>query len=110
MLIKMAREPDVVSVNGNTAAPALATPAAYKHRGLSDVPDEGVLAAGVPAAMHALVSVLSRFGCLPFVEVVMPALEGSAGHDDVMAFPCKASRQGAADAIGCARAQDYHGF
>ena len=42
---------------------------------MTDVPDEGILSSGVPAALGALVKVLARFGRLTFAEVVEPALE-----------------------------------
>ena len=74
MLICMAETNHVVSVNGNTTAPERATPEVYLERGLTDVPDEGILSSGVPAALGALVSVLARFGQLTFAEVVTPAL------------------------------------
>ncbi|RTZ87225.1 MAG: gamma-glutamyltransferase family protein, partial [SAR324 cluster bacterium] len=75
MLICMAETNQVVSVNGNTSAPEKATPEVYLERGLADVPDEGILSSGVPAALGALVSVLARFGQLTFTEVVAPALD-----------------------------------
>ena len=74
MLICMAETNHVVSVNGNTSAPERATPEVYLERGLTDVPDEGILSSGVPAALGALVTVLARFGQLTFAEVVTPAL------------------------------------
>ena len=75
MLICMAETNQVVSVNGNTSAPEKATPEVYLERGLADVPDEGILSSGVPAALGALVTVLARFGRLTFAEVVAPALD-----------------------------------
>ncbi|MGE0719266.1 MAG: gamma-glutamyltransferase family protein, partial [Alphaproteobacteria bacterium] len=74
MLIAMAGAP-VVVVDGNTRAPAAATPEAFLSRGLSDVPDEGVLAAGVPAAPAALLAALARFGTMSFADVSTPARE-----------------------------------
>ena len=74
MLVCMAETNHVVSVNGNTSAPERATPEVYLERGLTDVPDEGILSSGVPAALGALVTVLARFGQLTFAEVVTPAL------------------------------------
>src|SRR5712691_9062496 len=50
----------VVSVNGNMAAPARATPEEFRRRGLEHVPDEDILAAGVPAAFGALATSLQR--------------------------------------------------
>ena len=74
MLVCMAETNHVVSVNGNTSAPERATPEVCLERGLTDVPDEGILSSGVPAALGALVTVLARFGQLTFAEVVTPAL------------------------------------
>jgi gamma-glutamyltranspeptidase / glutathione hydrolase len=74
ILLHMADGDGVVSINGNTAAPGTATPEAYRERGLSDVPDEGILAAGVPAAMGALLTALSRYGRLTFADVAAPAI------------------------------------
>jgi gamma-glutamyltranspeptidase / glutathione hydrolase len=73
MLIRMAGDSHVHAVNGNMAAPERATAQAYRERGLSDVPDRGILAAGVPAAFGALVTALMRFGRLPLAEVAAPA-------------------------------------
>ena len=75
MLICMAETNQVISVNGNTMAPGKANPEVYLERGLTDVPDEGILSSGVPAALGALVTVLARFGRLTFAEVVAPALD-----------------------------------
>lgn len=75
ILLRPAGEGRVVALNGNMAAPARATPRAFRARGLADVPDSGILAAGVPAAFHALMTALARWGTMPFREVVAPALE-----------------------------------
>jgi gamma-glutamyltranspeptidase/glutathione hydrolase len=75
MLIKMADQDRVVAINGNMAAPGLATPKAFLDRGFADVPDEGILSAGVPAAFGALLTALRRFGRLSFSEVAANVLE-----------------------------------
>jgi gamma-glutamyltranspeptidase/glutathione hydrolase len=59
-------------VNGNMAAPAKATPEAFRARGLADVPSIGILAAGAPAAFGALVTALERWGTMPLKEVIAP--------------------------------------
>ncbi|MEC5383484.1 gamma-glutamyltransferase family protein [Aurantimonas sp. C2-6-R+9] len=74
MLISMAGSNRVISINGNTAAPERATPEAYRKRGFTDVPEEGILAAGVPAAFGALITALTHFGRLPFTQVAAPAI------------------------------------
>ena len=75
LLVRLAGEARVIAVNGNMAAPGRATPEAFRARGLSDVPDSGILAAGVPAAFGALVTALARWGTMPFGEVIAPALQ-----------------------------------
>ncbi len=75
MLVYAAKARRVIAVNGNMMAPARATIAAYRERGLDGVPDQGLLAAGVPAAFDGLVSVLSSFGTMSLAEVAEPALE-----------------------------------
>lgn len=78
ILLRAAGESRVVAVNGNTAAPGAAAPEAYRARGLDEMPESGVLAAGVPAALSALLTVLARWGRLPFSEVAAPAIELAA--------------------------------
>jgi len=75
ILVRAAGEHRVIAVNGNTAAPMKATPEAFRARGLSDVPEAGILAAGVPAAFSALLTALTRWGTMSFREVIAPALE-----------------------------------
>lgn len=91
MLIQRAHSGQVIAVNGNTAAPHRATPQAYRQRGLDDVPPEGVLAAGVPAAPGALLTALMHEGRLPLAEVAAPALrlarEGFPVHRGLVAQP-----------------------
>jgi len=78
MLIRLAGESRVISVNGNMAAPLAATPEAFLSRGLGDVPEEGILAAGVPAAFSALMTVLKRWGRMSFRDVSAHARELAA--------------------------------
>ncbi len=91
MLIHMAGSGKVVSVNGNTVAPGRATAAAYRARGLDEVPIEGILAAGVPAAFGALLTALERFGTRSFAGVVEAARrlagEGFAVHRGLLRQP-----------------------
>jgi gamma-glutamyltranspeptidase / glutathione hydrolase len=78
ILIRLAGESQVIAVNGNTAAPMKATPEAFRARGLADVPDEGILAAGVPAAFSALITVLARWGTMSFADVSVHARDLAA--------------------------------
>jgi gamma-glutamyltranspeptidase/glutathione hydrolase len=75
MLLRLAGESRVISVNGNTAAPAAATPEAFRNRGLSEIPEEGILAAGAPAAFSALLTVLRRWGTMTLRDVSAPVRE-----------------------------------
>jgi gamma-glutamyltranspeptidase/glutathione hydrolase len=75
MLIYRAETQEVFAVNGNTAAPQRATIAWYTDHGYTLIPGEGVLAAGVPAALDALLTALDRFGTMRLADVLQPALE-----------------------------------
>lgn len=83
-LVYSAKAGRVVAVNGNTAAPARATIARLRSMGLDLIPGEGLLAAGVPAALDALVHMLAHFGTRTLGEVAEPALalceEGFPAH------------------------------
>jgi gamma-glutamyltranspeptidase/glutathione hydrolase len=69
ILIKMADSNEVVAINGNTAAPQTATPKFFLSEGWSDMPDTGILAAGVPATLASLLLALGHFGRLRFEDV-----------------------------------------
>jgi gamma-glutamyltranspeptidase / glutathione hydrolase len=96
MLIYMADSGQVSAINGNTAAPQRATIEWFSDRGMSLIPGEGLLAAGVPAAPGALITALERFGTLPLADVMQPALDlardgfpvhpGLVGPSDYLAF------------------------
>ena len=64
MLIYMADSGQVSAINGNTAAPQRATIEWFTDQGMSLIPGEGLLAAGVPAAPGALITALERFGTM----------------------------------------------
>ena len=74
MLIYSADARRVVAINGNMIAPARATIAEYRSRCIDLIPGHGLLAAGVPAALDALITALSEFGTKSFAEVAEPAL------------------------------------
>src|SRR4051812_40146371 len=78
MLLRPAGESRVISVNGNMAAPAAATPEAFRKRNLAEIPEEGILAAGAPAAFSALLSVLGRWGTMSFRDVSAPVRQLAA--------------------------------
>jgi gamma-glutamyltranspeptidase/glutathione hydrolase len=74
-LVYTAHDRRVVAVNGNTTAPRAATIEWFRAHDLPLIPIVGVLAAGPPAAPHALLATLARAGTLSFADVVAPALE-----------------------------------
>lgn len=79
MLVQMAHHSEPVVINGNTMAPAKATVENYLNRGYSDVPDTGILAAGVPAALGACTTALEKFGTMSFTDVCDRACETAKG-------------------------------
>lgn len=90
MLLYVAAENRVISVNGNTEAPARATREAYLERGLTEIPSQGVLAAGPPAAFAALVDTLLAYGSMPLEAVLEPAIglaeDGFPAHDGLISM------------------------
>jgi gamma-glutamyltranspeptidase/glutathione hydrolase len=74
MLIANAATRQVVALNGNTAAPQGATIDWFTQHGMTLIPGEGLLAAGVPAACDALLTALEQFGTMALAEVLEPAL------------------------------------
>lgn len=75
MLVYMADTRQVSAINGNTAAPQRATIAWFAEQKIPLIPGEGLLAAGVPAALDALITALDRFGTMTLADVLPPALE-----------------------------------
>lgn len=75
MLIYSASARRVVAINGNMIAPARATIERYRSLGLKLIPHSGLLAAGVPAALDALLTALGEFGTLSLAQVLEPALK-----------------------------------
>src|SRR5262249_9459959 len=73
-------EPDgtVSVVCGQGPAPATATIATYRDRGLTTVPGYDVLAAVVPGAFGGWLTLLERWGRLRLRDVITPALELAA--------------------------------
>ncbi len=92
-LIYTAHDRRVLAVNGNTRAPRAATIDWFRAHDLPLIPMAGVLAAGPPAAPHALIATLARAGTMSFAVVVAPALELAEGG-----FPLHPALRGPAPA------------
>ena len=76
MLLHSARDNATWSVNGNGAAPAVASLAKFRDElGLSIIPGDGLLPAVVPANVASWILVLRRFGTMRIQEVLAPAIE-----------------------------------
>ena len=78
ILIYSAVAGEVVAINGNMRAPAAATIDWFRSRGISLIPGDGFLPAGVCAAPDALVTALDRYGRLTLKQVLAPAIELAA--------------------------------
>ncbi len=75
ILLSMPGSNGVICINGNMMAPQKATPQAFRDMGYSEIPAEGVMAAGVPGALGAIVEAQSRFGRLRFEDISARAIE-----------------------------------
>ncbi len=62
-------------LNGNTCAPAALTPERCRAAGLQDLPPDHPFSWGVPAAPHALLTALARWGTRTLAEVAAPAID-----------------------------------
>ena len=80
-----------VVINGNTAAPRRATPQEYQKRGYTDVPDAGILAAGVPAALGSYIAALKFYGTMSFSDIALAAQnlarDGFPVHNGMVNMP-----------------------
>ncbi len=104
-LVYTAHDRRVLAVNGNTKAPRAATIDWFRAYGLALIPMAGVLAAGPPAAPHALLTTLARAGTMHFADVVAPALalaeDGFPLHP-ALSGPAPAHLLGDFSLTGCA--------
>jgi gamma-glutamyltranspeptidase/glutathione hydrolase len=78
MLVYDPRSRRTVAINGQGTAPARATIDWFRSQGISLIPGNGLLAATVPAAFDAWITVLAEFGTLSLGQVMEPALEMAA--------------------------------
>jgi len=79
-LIHDPRSGKVVAINALGAAPAGATPEAYRQRGMSHPPDTGPLAAITPGTPGGLLVMLAEYGTLSLEQTLAPAMEMAAGY------------------------------
>ena len=74
MLVRTADSSEIIVIAGQGVAPAGATSELFASLGLDLVPGTGHLAATVPAAFDAWLTLLERFGTLPVADVLAPAI------------------------------------
>jgi len=95
ILVRPAGSERVLAINGNMAAPARATIEHFRSLGITLIPGQGLLAAGVPAALDALLTALEHFGTFKLAQVLEPALElaedGFPMHHGLVGDPGKAA-------------------
>jgi gamma-glutamyltranspeptidase/glutathione hydrolase len=74
MLVSVAGSDEILVIAGQGSAPAGATIEHFRALGLDLVPGTGHLAACVPGAFDAWLTLLERFGTLPVAEILAPAI------------------------------------
>jgi gamma-glutamyltranspeptidase / glutathione hydrolase len=91
ILVRPAGTERVFAINGNMTAPARATIEHFRNLGITLIPGQGLLAAGVPAALDALLTALEKFGTFALGQVLEPALElaedGFPAHAGLVGHP-----------------------
>jgi gamma-glutamyltranspeptidase/glutathione hydrolase len=73
-LVYLAKEKRLIGMNGSGRAPYQATIQKYRERGLSEIPERGILAVTVPGALHGWAQALERFGTLKLGDVFRDAI------------------------------------
>jgi len=74
ILLYLAEEGKVLSINGQGPAPQAATIGWFKKNGYNLIPEDGFLPAVVPGAFDAWVTVLEKYGTLSLSEAMEPAI------------------------------------
>ncbi len=73
ILVYVAAEDRTYAISGQGPAPAAASIAAMRERGIESIPPDGLLAATIPAALDAWCQLLERFGTRRLADVIAPA-------------------------------------
>jgi len=72
-----AHERRLIGLNGSGRAPARATLAAYRERGLETILPRGILSVTVPGAVHAWETLAQRHGTLDLATLLEPAIRAA---------------------------------
>ena len=73
-LIYLAKEKRLIGMNGSGRAPYGARVEKYRERGMSEIPERGILAATVPGALQGWAQALERYGTLKLASVLREAI------------------------------------
>ena len=73
-LIYLAGEKRLIGMNASGRAPYQATVEKYRERGISEIPERGILAVTVPGALHGWAQALEQFGTLKLANVLSDAI------------------------------------
>ena len=74
VLYRDAKSGKIYALNGSGRAGRLAQPQVFRERGLTSVPDTGVLSVTVPGALRAWSDALRRFGTFGMAAALEPAI------------------------------------
>jgi len=74
LLIRDGKTGDVSALNGSGRAGSRATPELFRNRGLTAVPDTGVLPVTVPGTVAAWADALDKYGTLTLAQALQPAI------------------------------------
>ncbi len=76
VLVYVAREKKVISINAEPRAPKLATIEWYEKNNGGKIPEsDGLLSGGIPGVVDAWYILLDRWGTMSFEQVLQPAIE-----------------------------------
>jgi len=73
-LLYVARTGEVRALNGSGRSPAALTLEALRARGLTAMPERGILSVTVPGAVDAWAALVAAYGRLPLADVLAPAI------------------------------------
>ncbi|HHY46226.1 MAG TPA: gamma-glutamyltransferase family protein [Firmicutes bacterium] len=74
IILYSAKDRRVYTIDGSTASPKSVDVAWFQERGITKIPGDGLLCAGVPAVCDAIVLLLDKFGTMSFTEIAAEAI------------------------------------
>ncbi len=95
-----AKTKQLAGLNASGRAGRAATPEEFRRRGLSSIPERGVLAVTVPGVVDGWSELLARHGTIPLARALRPAIEYARDGfpvPEIMATMWKANEEDSAD-------------